>query len=160
MTRKKIDQFLAEICEGIPNCQSVGIFFADKQPDEVYISCYQDYTRGVPSTCHQFQKQPTNVYTWFMPQVYATQSEEPIDRFVLSDYAMIPDDAPLKKYYPPNFLSVADYILWDGDEFVGWIGILSTQDPIDWEAHRAFIDETVRRYEDELIQAYREDFLE
>ncbi|NBD35421.1 MAG: GNAT family N-acetyltransferase [Chloroflexi bacterium] len=150
-----ITEFLDILAQGIPNCQSTGIFFADKRPDDTYISCYTDYVDGIPSTCAGYQNQPTDHYTWFMPKVYATKGAAPEDRLVISDYDLIPDDAPLKQYYPPVFVSVADYVLWDGDEFLGWIGILSTTEPIDWDACTPFIVETVEKYKDALVEAYR-----
>lgn len=158
-TMDKIGELLATLTQGVPNCQSAGIFFADKQDDDTYLSCYRDYVDGIPSTCANFQNQPTDQFTWFMPQVYATRDAAPGDRLIISDYAMIPDDAPLKDYYPPFFLAVADYVLWDGDEFVGWIGLLGTQDAIDWAASAGFIEETVATYKDAVVAAYREQFL-
>jgi N-acetylglutamate synthase-like GNAT family acetyltransferase len=154
-----IGEFLATLTQGIPNCQSAGIFFADKQDDDTYISCFRDYVDGIPSTCANFQNQATDQFTWFMPQIYATCEADPEERLIVSDYAMIPDDAPLKGYYPPFFVSVADYVLWDGDEFVGWIGLLGTKTAIDWAASAAFIAETVAAHKDAVLKAYREQFL-
>ncbi len=160
MNRDKLNTFLKVLAQGIPNCQTTAIFFADKQSDDTYLSCYQDYVDGIPSTKAQFQKQPLNQFTWFMPQVYATQKVTPDQRLVISDYALIPDTAPLKKYYPPAFISVVDYVLWDdNNKFIGWIGILSTKDPIAWATYHNFIVKTITDYQQILLAAYTEDFL-
>jgi hypothetical protein len=160
MKEDTITKFLETLAQGVTNCQSTGIFFAQHKAEDVYLSCYQDYVSGIPSTCSQFQQQPTNQFTWFMSKIYATKTQKPEERLIISDYAIIPEEAPLKQYYPPFFKSVADYVLWDNQgAFVGWIGLLSTDQPIDWETHRAFITKTITDYEATLLNAYANDFL-
>ncbi len=159
MPKDKISEFLQVLAKGVPDCQNAAVFFARKQSDATYLSCYQDHAVGIPSMREQFQNQSLKPFTWFMPQVYATRDLPPQKRLIISDYDLIPDDAPLKKYYPPSFIAVSDYILWDAGEFVGWIGLLSTQHRIDWEANLDFIVKTVGEHEPFLFAAYKEDFL-
>ncbi len=89
------------------------------------------------------------------------KNKAPHDRLVVTDYNLLPDDEPLKQYYPPNFVSVGDYPLWTNGKFIGWIGILSTDPgkPINWEQHKAFIADSVEQQMDALADIYHKDFL-
>lgn len=159
---KKIDKMMEKLIHHIPNLQNVSIFYAEFVENDILVSCHIDKLNGMESVCAGFQDQSTAPFTWYMGEVFAAPGREPADRLIISDYETLPDDEPLKQYYPPFFYSVGDYPLFHDGQFIGWIGLLGT-DPdnrIDWNQHtREFIARTIEKEMDSLAQDYYEDFL-
>jgi hypothetical protein len=160
--RVEIEAFLKRLQEGVPSCMLTGIWFGEPRADgDLWVSTYWDHAAGMERLHDKIQEVPTNRFHWFMPQIRATKGKSGRGLMVISDYDLIPDDAPLKEFYPPDFVSVADYVVWEGETFPGWVGILSTKTKIDWSSPETidFISRTIDSHRPLLLRAYHDDFM-
>lgn len=161
--RPDINAFLKELQEGIPNCMLTGIWYGEPRSDgDLWVSTYWDHAVNAADRLHDnIQEVPTNRFDWFMRQIRGTKGKTGRGLMVLSDYDIIPDGDLLKEFYPPTFVSVADYVVWEGETFPGWVGMLGLKDKIAWESPETveFITTTMEKYRPVLLRAYHEDFM-